>query len=440
MGDPLTDSSPLISAASCGKLRLVRLLVEGGAQVNGSNQRGETPLLAACKALRGEPAGKESVKLLRFLLQNKADPNAQDQEGRTPLMYTCMQRAGAPVASALVAAGADPCIEDGSGASALVYAINAQHQPTVQVLIDACRAKGRDIIIIATETGANRGPVTRRYLNVPPSPDSSPVSCMSPSDIILKTGSPSSPEGGNIFNFRGTSKHGSGSRRSSFELSQSSPCRGPASRQRVSSEPWLAINNLDSLQRAYERGMRERNLEEEGEVQGECGDEDVDEEIEDGVARRPDAGFTGDVRKCWSKDSVTTKSDGGVPKRILSPGGSDTKLSACSSRRFYLRRNTLPSVAAVNPPLHLPPLTKQPDSRLQVPANVLPAGSSRRVSWFQPRPPCSSSPLTSARAALLPLLPQASSLFAPAGFSHRERSGRSPRRHSAQLEQNNLDF
>ncbi|XP_017158041.1 uncharacterized protein LOC103458468 isoform X3 [Poecilia reticulata] len=379
----------------------------------------------------------EFQRYLNSITYNQADPNAQDQEGRTALMYACMQRAGAPVASALVAAGADPCIEDSSGASALVYAINAQHQPTVQVLIDACRAKGRDIIIIATETGTNRGPVTRRYLNVPPSPDSSPVSCMSPSDIILKTGSPSSPEGGNIFNFRGTTgKHGSGSRRSSFELSQSSPCSGPASRQRVSSEPWLAINNLDSLQRAYEQGMRERSLEEEGEVQGERGDEDVDEEMENDVARRPDAGFTGDVRKCWSKDSVTTKSDGGVPKRIPSPGGSDTKLSACSSPRFYLRRNTLPSVTAINPPLHLPPLTKQPDSHLQVPANVLPAGI-RRVSWFQPRPPCSSSPPTSAssRAALLPLLPQASSLFAPPGLSHRERSRRSPRRHSAQLEQ-----
>ncbi|XP_027856208.1 ankyrin repeat domain-containing protein 34B-like isoform X2 [Xiphophorus couchianus] len=436
--DPLTDSRPLISAASCGKLRLLRLLVEGGAQVNGSNQRGETPLLAACKALREEPVGKESVKLLNFLLQNKADPNAQDQEGRTALMYACMQRAGALVASALVAAGADPCIEDGSGASALVYAINAQHQPTVQVLIDACRAKGRDIIIIATETGANRGPVTRRYLNVPPSPDSSPVSCMSPSDIILKTGSPSSPEGGNIFNFRGTSKHGSCSRRSSFELSQSSPCSGPASRQRVSSEPWLAINNLDSLKRAYEQGMRERNLKEEG-----GGDADVDEGMhfqrKDDVAHRLDAGFTGDVHKCWSEDSLSTKSDGGVPKRIPSPGGSDIKLSACSSPRFYLRRNTLPSVTAVNPPLHLPPLTTQPDSHLQVPAKVLPAGS--RHVLFQPRPPCSCPPSSaSARAALLPLLPQASSLFAPAGFSHRERSRRSLRRHSAQLEQNNLDF
>lgn len=71
MGEPPSDCSPLIGAASSGKLRLVRLLVEGGAQVNGCNPRGETALLAACKALRGEPAGPETVKLLTYLLQNK---------------------------------------------------------------------------------------------------------------------------------------------------------------------------------------------------------------------------------------------------------------------------------------------------------------------------------------------------------------------------------
>lgn len=72
-----------------------------------------------------------------------------------------------------------------------------------QVLMDACKARGRDIIIISTELGVNGGPVTRHYLNVPPSPDTSPVPCMSPSDIVLKTSSPNSPEGENVFNFRG---------------------------------------------------------------------------------------------------------------------------------------------------------------------------------------------------------------------------------------------
>lgn len=48
-------------------------------------------------------------------------------------MYACMERAGAQVASTLLAAGADPSLEDYSGASALVYAVNAQHQPTLKV-------------------------------------------------------------------------------------------------------------------------------------------------------------------------------------------------------------------------------------------------------------------------------------------------------------------
>lgn len=71
MGDPLSDCSPLITAASSGKLRLVRLLVEGGAQVNSRGPIGETPLLAACKALRGEPADPRTLRLLTFLLCNK---------------------------------------------------------------------------------------------------------------------------------------------------------------------------------------------------------------------------------------------------------------------------------------------------------------------------------------------------------------------------------
>ncbi|XP_069566702.1 ankyrin repeat domain-containing protein 34B-like [Brachyistius frenatus] len=265
MGDPLSDCSPLISAVSSGKLRLVRLLVEGGAQVNGRNPRGETALLAACKALRGEPSGPEMVKLLTYLLHNKADPNAQDRAGRTALMYACMERAGAQVASTLLAAGGDPGMEDYSGASALVYAINAQNQPTLKVLMDACQAGGRDIIIIATEMGVNGGPVTRRYLNVPPSPDTSPVSCMSPSDIVLKTDPPNSPEGENFFNFRGTSKRGSNSCRKhpSSELRPLSQCSTPPPRQRISSEPRHAIHDLACLNRAYEEGMREGSLREE---------------------------------------------------------------------------------------------------------------------------------------------------------------------------------
>ncbi|KAM6912228.1 LOW QUALITY PROTEIN: ankyrin repeat domain-containing protein 34B [Xenentodon cancila] len=250
MGDSLLDRSPLTGAASSGKLRLVRLLVEGGAQVNDRSPRGETALLAPCKAPRREPAGSDAVKLITYLLQNKADPNAQDQAGRAALMYACMNQAGAQVASGLLAAG-----------EGWMESASHPHSPT-QVLMDACRARGSDIIILATETGANGDPVTG-YLNVPPSLHNPPVSCMSPSDIVLN--SPNS-EGEDVFNFRVISEYrnyisSSSRRHPSHELSPLSQSSTPAPTQRKSSVPLLAIHNLASLNRDYKEDMK-RSLKE----------------------------------------------------------------------------------------------------------------------------------------------------------------------------------
>ncbi|XP_074547793.1 uncharacterized protein LOC141806276 [Halichoeres trimaculatus] len=388
MEDPLSDCRPLINAAVSGKLRLVRLLVEGGAQVDARNPRGETALLAACKTLRGEPAAPETLKLLSYLLRNKADPNAQDRAGRTALMYSVMERAGEQVASILLAAGADPSMEDQFGASALVYGINAQHQPTLKVLMDACQAKGRDIIIIATETGVNGSPVTRRYLNVPPSPDTSPVSCMSPSDIVLKT-SPNSSEGGNIFNFRGPGKQGAVSSRRPPppELGQT---RTPTPRPRGSCQPWS-----QSLNQAHE----------------------------------------GDpvwIEGRWSEDLALRSSQSLLSLTEMSssqelppkPGGATSSSSSCSPRR-----NTLPSVTLFPPLLHLPPLAVQSDVLLQVPP------SKSRSLLHLPHPPSSSSsssssPRASVRAGFLPPLQLASSTSSlvapPVSSCHSRQSPRRP--------------
>ncbi|XP_075964483.1 uncharacterized protein LOC142968488 [Anarhichas minor] len=416
---------------------------------------------------------------------NQADPNAQDRAGRTALMYACMERAGAQVASTLIAAGADPSMEDNSGASALVYAINAQHRPTLKVLVDACRASGRDIIIIATEMGVNGGPVTRHYLNAPPCPDTSPVFCMSPSDIVLRTGSPNSPEGENIFNFRGTSQRGSSSsssgsgsgRHPSCELSPLSQCSTPPPRQRMLSEPWLAIHNLACLNRTYEEGMRERSRQEEGDREdsrrerGGRGDEEPHchqsrmEERKESAVQRSHNRYGGETHNSRGEDflprlsqsvlSLTEMSSSQatpsrlVPGRCLTPGGSTSdnmtlrscvvKLPACLSPHSPLRRNTLPYLTVVPPPLHLPPLANQSHSHLQVPTQVSPSKSRSMV--VLPHPPSSSPPSSSSRAsarsALFPRLPLASSLTslvaAPASCS--ERGKRSPRRHSVQLEQ-----
>lgn len=132
-----------------------------------------------------------------------------------------------------------------------------------------------------------------------------------------------------------------------------------------------------------------------------------------------------------------------VPKKGFTPGGSTwdkvtpsgTKLPACQSPHSHLRRNTLPSVTIIPPPLHLPPLVHQSDPHLQVPIKVLPSES--RSIMFLPHPPSSAPPSsssrTSMRPALLPSLPlgsSAASLVSPPAPCNK----RLLRRHSVQLE------
>ncbi|XP_029104825.1 ankyrin repeat domain-containing protein 34C [Scleropages formosus] len=382
--DYLADGSPLIGAAHLGKFRLVRLLVEGGAQINERNQRGETPLLAACKALGGQQGGGPSLRLLQYLLENQADPNSQDKAGRTALMYACMGRAGPEVAAALIAAGADPSLEDYGGASSLVYAINARDQDTLQVLLDACRQKGRDIIIIATELTAGGGSVTRRYLNVPPSPHSSPVACMSPSEIELKTGSPGSDTGG-VFDFRGAEKGeepGPGGDRS----------RGV----RLRSEPFLALQEPEWRDAAAE----ERRFLSPG---------------------RPAHG----VGRRWSLHSLggnegaeTRLRQGKPPPRPPSerPPPSDKPL-------LLARRNTLPTVQDQ-------PLVQQLSPRAPLACRAPVSGEAPAGTSLAPDPGVRRRVRSPARAGFLPPLPVSPASLAQVGGDR----GRRLRSSSVQLE------
>ncbi|KAM9515109.1 ankyrin repeat domain-containing protein 34A [Guaruba guarouba] len=183
------DGTALLRAVAQGKFRLTRLLLEGGAYINEGNAAGQTPLMAACRAGYADPL--EQPRMVRYLLENGADPNIPDKTGMTALMHACAERAGPAVATVLLAHGADPSARDYAGASALVYAINRGDRETLQVLLDACKARGKEVIIITTDTSPSGTKTTRQYLNSPPSPGleekRSPALCMSPSDIELRT-------------------------------------------------------------------------------------------------------------------------------------------------------------------------------------------------------------------------------------------------------------
>ncbi|XP_028837586.1 ankyrin repeat domain-containing protein 34A [Denticeps clupeoides] len=238
-GGPLhTEGNALLKAVFHGKIRLARLLLEGGAYINEGNERGETPIVAACLAVYEDSQTRQ--KMVRYLLEKGADPNIPDKSGRTALMHACAEQAGKDVVSLLLENGADPSIKDYSGSSALVYAINKGDRDTLQILLDACKAKGKEVIIITTDTSPSGTKKTKQYLNSPPSPGIvdklSPVSCMSPSEVEIRTsGSPrGEEEEEGIFSFALTSALPLPSTRPPGEK------RPPPRKllKRLNSEPW----------------------------------------------------------------------------------------------------------------------------------------------------------------------------------------------------------
>ncbi|XP_054750504.1 ankyrin repeat domain-containing protein 34C-like [Lytechinus pictus] len=183
-----TDGNALQKAVRLGKLRLTRLLVEGGTDLHSVDDNGRTALIIACMThYEDDKENVTKTKLVKLLLENKANVNAQDKCGRTCLMYACMELGGKELIKLLLTYEADPRITDKNGSSALVYAVNAGDASVLSSLINNCKNKGKEVIIITTnDRGKERD--TKQYLDVPPSLATSPplYKCISPAQIELK--------------------------------------------------------------------------------------------------------------------------------------------------------------------------------------------------------------------------------------------------------------
>ncbi|XP_075392042.1 ankyrin repeat domain-containing protein 34C [Tenrec ecaudatus] len=242
-----TDGNSLLKAVWLGRLRLTRLLLEGGAYINESNDKGETALMVACITRHVDQQSISKFKMVKYLLDNRADPNIQDKSGKTALIHACIRRAGGEVVSLLLENGADPSLEDRTGASALVYAINADDKDALKHLLDACKAKGKEVIIITTDKSSSGTKTTKQYLNVPPSPKvedrQPPPVCASPSEIELKApglGSPPSEKEDDFFSLQTASKVLNEPGSPNGKVSNLKRARLPQLK-RLQSEPWGLI-------------------------------------------------------------------------------------------------------------------------------------------------------------------------------------------------------
>ena len=129
-------NTPLIKAAESGRIKVVELLLEKGADVNKHNEGGETPLHYATKHGHAE--------VMKILLEHGADVTAKGTGCGTPLQWAA--RSGQiKAAEILLAYGAD--INAGRG-SPLQDAVRYEQSEMVRYLL----ARGADI-----NAGSDRG-------------------------------------------------------------------------------------------------------------------------------------------------------------------------------------------------------------------------------------------------------------------------------------------
>ncbi|XP_055010040.1 ankyrin repeat domain-containing protein 34B [Boleophthalmus pectinirostris] len=252
----LDTANPLLKAVFLRRLRLTRLLLDGGAYVNESDSRGHTPLMVACRTPHSDGQSASRVKLVQFLLERGADPNIQDKTGRSALMHACRELAGAEVVSLLLSSGADISLEDQTGTSALVYAVTAGDWKVVRLLLDTCKASGKEVIIITADKLPCGTLQAKQYLSMPPISPTDKTSLAapptSPSEVQLITSPQISPVTSAstlpVFSFKETSDSGV----SGVSSHPCSPSRLRAVGQtainglqqpllRLNSEPWLKI-------------------------------------------------------------------------------------------------------------------------------------------------------------------------------------------------------
>ncbi len=126
LGAAIDGAGPLHRAAFDDDLPAAERAVRGGADVNGVNRYGMTPLSLACT--------NGNAAMVALLLKSGADANKPLPGGETPLM-TCA-RTGKPAAvAALLAAKADVSAKESKGQTAIMWAAAEGNVEAVKLLI-----------------------------------------------------------------------------------------------------------------------------------------------------------------------------------------------------------------------------------------------------------------------------------------------------------------
>jgi ankyrin repeat protein/pimeloyl-ACP methyl ester carboxylesterase len=120
------QETALSVASSKGNEKIVRTLIEGGANLNAQDPSGQTPLHLAIKG--------ECIEVMETLLRAGADKESRNAKDETPLMYACVQNKPRAV-QALVDAGANLETKSANSKTPLYHSARKGLTAIVEILI-----------------------------------------------------------------------------------------------------------------------------------------------------------------------------------------------------------------------------------------------------------------------------------------------------------------
>jgi hypothetical protein len=149
------EPGALAKAAGDGKLSLVKLLMDSGANPNEKNRwHSETPLMKA--AYNGK------FRVVKYLLDNGADIKERDSRGNTALLHAAWT-GHLKVVKELLRRGADINEKNGRNWNALMQASGEGHYPMVRYLLEkgsptdeVDREKGATALTLAIHSGSQK--------------------------------------------------------------------------------------------------------------------------------------------------------------------------------------------------------------------------------------------------------------------------------------------